>query len=159
MENLQQFLCFSFFTAKRNSVNHTEANYIHASGGGGDGLLKSKPSIRTGQEGDLSDFDRWMAVGARWADGRISEITDFEGFTPINICQVCRESSENEKISSEQNLFDLWQQWGCSHPEEIGQTGSRRYIPMFKIQGNQLQILYLYEFSSDFTLCKDSPSH
>ncbi len=43
------------------------AQCIYASRCGEEDLLKFKPSIRRGKKGDLSDFERGMVVGVRWA--------------------------------------------------------------------------------------------
>ncbi len=49
---------------------------------GEEGLLKFKPSIRMGKKGDLSDFERGMVVGARWAGMSISKTANLLGFSP-----------------------------------------------------------------------------
>jgi len=67
-------------------------------------LLKFKLSIRTGKQGDLSDFERGMVVGARQAGLSISETVDLLGFSCKTISRVYREWSEKEKISREQQL-------------------------------------------------------
>ncbi len=53
---------------------------------------------------DLSDFERGMVVGARWAGLSISKTTDLLGFSRSSISRVCREWSVKENISSEQQL-------------------------------------------------------
>ncbi len=64
-----------------------------------------KMSIKTGQKGDISDFERGMVVGARWAGLSISKIADLLGFSCTTISWVYREWSEKEKISSERQLW------------------------------------------------------
>jgi len=58
-----------------------------------------------GKNGDLSDFERGMVVGARRAGLSMSETADLLGFTPTTISGVYRERSEKEKISSENALL------------------------------------------------------
>ncbi len=72
--------------------------YISASICGEDDLLKFKPSIRMGKEGDLSDFECGMVVGAKRADMSISKTADLLGFSRTTISRVYRERSEKEKI-------------------------------------------------------------
>ncbi len=54
-----------------------------------------------GKKGDLSDFERGMVVGARWAALSISKTADLLGFSSKTISRIYREWSEKEKISSE----------------------------------------------------------
>jgi len=68
-----------------------------------------------GKNGDLRDFERGMAVGARRAGLSMSESADLLGFTPTTISGVYREWSKTKKISS------CW----CERSEENGPTGSR----------------------------------
>uniref|UniRef100_A0AAR2LX54 Tc3 transposase DNA binding domain-containing protein n=1 Tax=Pygocentrus nattereri TaxID=42514 RepID=A0AAR2LX54_PYGNA len=57
-----------------------------------------------GKKGDLNDFERGMAVGARRAGLSISETAGLLGFSRTTISRVYRERSEKEKISSERQL-------------------------------------------------------
>ncbi|KAF7641828.1 hypothetical protein LDENG_00270610 [Lucifuga dentata] len=56
------------------------------------------------KKGDLSDFERGMAVGGRWAGLSIAETADLLGFLCTTICRVNREGSKKEKIFSERQF-------------------------------------------------------
>uniref|UniRef100_A0A9J8DCM4 Transposase Tc1-like domain-containing protein n=1 Tax=Cyprinus carpio carpio TaxID=630221 RepID=A0A9J8DCM4_CYPCA len=57
-----------------------------------------------GKKGDLSDFERGMVVGARWAGLSISKTADLLRFSRTTISRVYREWSKKEKISSKRLL-------------------------------------------------------
>ncbi len=54
---------------------------IEASRCGEDDFLKFKPSKRMGKKGDLSDYERGMVVGGRWAGLNFSKTADLLGFS------------------------------------------------------------------------------
>ncbi len=70
-----------------------------------------------GKKGDLSDFERGMFVGVRWAGLSISKTADLLRFSHTTISRVYREWSEKEKISSEwqlcgrKRLVDVRREW------------------------------------------------
>ena len=67
-------------------------------------LLKLKPNIRMGKNGDVSEFERGMVVGARRAGLSISETADLLGFIRTTNSRVYTECSEKKKISSERHF-------------------------------------------------------
>ncbi len=60
-----------------------------------------------GKKGDLSDFERGMVVGARWAGLSILKTADLLRFLCTTNSRVYREWSGKEKISSERQLCEL----------------------------------------------------
>jgi len=59
-----------------------------------------------GKKGDLRNFERGMAVSARWADLSISQSAQLLGFSHTTISRVYKEWCEKEKKSS------IWQSCG-----------------------------------------------
>ena len=70
------------------------------------------------KNGDLSDFERGMVVGARQAGLSISGTADLLEFSPTTFSSVYREWSEKEKISSERQL--------CGRKCRVDVRGQRR---------------------------------
>ncbi len=73
-----------------------------------------------GKKGDLSDFERGMVVGARWAGLSISKTADLLGLSRTDISRLYREWSERVPVSSicvDENALLM--------SEENGQTGWR----------------------------------
>ncbi len=57
-----------------------------------------KQSIRMGKKVDLSDFERGMVVGARWAGLSISKTADLLGFSHTTISCLQRMVRKRDNI-------------------------------------------------------------
>ena len=81
-------------------------------------MLKFKPTNRMGKNGDLSDFERGMVVGARRAGLSVSETADLLGFSPTTISGFTENGPKKRKYPVK---MPCW----CERSEENGPTGSR----------------------------------
>jgi len=74
---------------------------------GQDNLLNSKLNVRMRKKGDLSNLDRGMVVGARWASLSISQSAQLLGFSHTTISRVYKEYFEKGKTSSKRQSCGL----------------------------------------------------